>query len=118
MHCYAFACFSELADAQVRDEFRQDFDAGRGGFGKILQQEVNSMNAQMEEGLQGYAALAQGQTQGQAEGVRQRRGSRGSSTGGKVDPSFQAPEQVPEDEEPAANRPRIQQHGSVDEQER
>lgn len=29
---------------QVRDEYRADFDSGRGGYGKILQQKVTSMS--------------------------------------------------------------------------
>lgn len=68
------------------------------------------MNAQMEEGLPGYA-LAQGQVEGVKRG-------RKSSTGGRADPNLQAPEQAGEDEAPVANHPRIQQEGSDNEQER
>lgn len=29
---------------QVRDEYRSDFDSGRGGYGKIIQQKVTSLS--------------------------------------------------------------------------
>ena len=35
---------------QVRDEFRMDYDPGRGGFGKIRQQEVTNHIQQMQMG--------------------------------------------------------------------
>lgn len=30
--------------SQVRDEYRSDFDSGRGGYGKIIQQKVTSLS--------------------------------------------------------------------------
>lgn len=30
---------------QVRDEYRSDFDSGRGGYGKIIQQKVTPLEA-------------------------------------------------------------------------
>lgn len=92
---------------QVRDEFRQDYDPGRGGFGKILKAEVDSMTAQMEEGLQGYAMTAPMQGEG---GKRRRSGG----AGGRGDPSLQAPEQAEEEEEQPIV---VHQPGSDNEQE-
>ena len=35
--------------AQVRDEYRTDFDSGRGGYGKIVQQKLETPDSLMWE---------------------------------------------------------------------
>lgn len=74
---------------QVRDEYRMDYDAGRGGYGSILQKEMEvrqqMMNSMAEEmsygGMGGYVAHAQdgGQGGGQGGGDAPMRFDRGDS---------------------------------------
>lgn len=85
------------------------------------------MNAQMEEGLQGFAQVQGPHTATKPLAIMSgplppshspEKRRRGGSAGGMGDHSFPAPEQAHDDEESAANRPRMQQQGSDDEQER
>lgn len=48
------------AAAQVRDEFRTDYDADRGGYGRVLAQQLVSQQMAMWQEVQAGAALGQG----------------------------------------------------------
>lgn len=51
---------------QVRDEYRTDWDAGRGGYGNIVKQELTSRQMVIKEQMSMYA---EGQIEG-GEGVK------------------------------------------------
>ena len=64
--CYAFRVaamlgiylrlpsFGSCGVAQVRDEYRTDWDAGRGGYGNIVKQELTSRQAAVAEQMGMY----------------------------------------------------------------
>lgn len=50
MHIYAlFVTSFSLLFFKVRDEYRTDYDAGRGGYGKIVQQKIVPLESPEEE---------------------------------------------------------------------
>ena len=53
---------------QVRDEFRTDFDEGRGGYGKILEREITARQQMVSQ-------LAEGMNAGDTGGYRRHQGS-------------------------------------------
>ncbi|GIL45835.1 hypothetical protein Vafri_2972 [Volvox africanus] len=65
---------------QVRDEFRQDYDPGRGGYGKIMQAE---MMEQMGLGMDGGAGGRQDFKRQRMQGGYQGRGGEGGGGAGR-----------------------------------
>ena len=44
-----------LCGRQVRDEYRTDFDAGRGGFGNIVKTELMTRQQELQQRMDEYA---------------------------------------------------------------